>query len=140
MSDILAQPEKFKTELKEKWLNYYQANRSWLQHYMDNDSGWSDDVEYDKKELKSLELDRDYDPRRPECYFILGVVSVLEPSIQGLLSFAGGLTTESEQLVEALGLNFDPELELKKRSQKTTNQQLNLDSQYLDQVREETKT
>jgi hypothetical protein len=140
MSDILAQPEKFKAELKEKWLNYYETNRSWLQHYMDEDGGWSDEVEYDKKELKSLELDRDYYPRRPECYFILGVVSVLEPSIQGLLSFAGSLATDSEQLLEALGLNFDPELELKKRLQKTTNQQLNLDSQYLDQIREENKT
>ncbi len=36
---------------------------------------------------------------------------------------------------EVLGLDFDLELEYKKRSPKTTNQQLNLDSdsQYLDQ-------
>lgn len=144
MSDILTQPEKFKTEIKEKWLNYYQTNRSWLQHYMNEDSGWSDSVDYDEEKLNSLKhdlkLDEDYEPRRPECYFILGVVSVLEPSIQGLFSFAGGLTTESERLVEALDLDFDPEIELKKRSQKAANQQLNLDSQYLDQVREEIKT
>ena len=95
---------------------------------------------YDEEELESLELDEDYYPCRPECYFILGVVSVLEPSIPGLLLFAGGLNTESKQLVKALGLDFDPELELKKRPQKTTNQQLNLDSKYLDQVREEIKT
>ncbi|MFM2315015.1 MAG: hypothetical protein RLZZ04_4291 [Cyanobacteriota bacterium] len=140
MSDILTQPENFKTELKEKWLNYYQANRSWLQKYMDENGGWSDSVEYSKKKLQSFELAKDYYPRRPECYFILGVVSVLEPSVQGLLSFAGGLATDSEQLVQALGLDFDPELELKKRQKKATNQQLNSDSQYLDQVREESKT
>lgn len=121
MSDILAQPEKFKAELREKWLSYYQANHSWLRHYMNEDDGWSDSVDYDDEELESFELDEDYYPRRPECYFILGVVSVLEPSIQGLLSFAGGLTTNSEQLVEALGLNFDPELELKKRLKKINN-------------------
>lgn len=128
MSDILAQPEKFKTELKEKWLNYYQANRSWLKRYMDEDNGWSDSIDYDEEELESLELDEDYYPRRPECYFILGVVSVLEPSIHGLLSFIGDFSTESKKLVKALGLDFDPELELKKRPQETTHQQLNLDS------------
>jgi hypothetical protein len=140
MSDILTQPENFKAELKEKWLNYYQTNRSWLQHYMDNDGGWSDSISYDKAELAYLELDEGYYPRRPECYFILGVISVLEPSIQGLFSFAGDLNTNSERLVKTFGLDFDPEIELIKRSQQATNQQLNSDSQYLEQVREENKT
>ena len=141
MSDILTQPEKFKAELKEKWLNYYQTNRSWLEHYMKINKGWYDVVQkYSKEELQSLEVKDNYQPYRPECYFILGVVSVLEPSLKGLFAFMEYSTGNSEQLVKALGLDFDPELELKKRSQQATNQQLNSDSQYLDQVREENKT
>jgi hypothetical protein len=140
MTDIFAQPEQLKAELKEKWLNYYQVNRNWLKHNMDEDSGWCDSVDYEKEELKNFKIDKNYEPRRPECYFILGVISVLEPSVRSLLTFMGSLTTDSEELVKALGLNFDPEIELMKRSQKAGNQQLNLDSQYLDQVREEIQT
>jgi hypothetical protein len=128
MTDILAQPEQFKAELKNKWLDYYQANRSWLQHYMDENSGWSDSVNYDEEELENYGVDEDYEPRRPECYFILGVASVLEPSLKGLFSFAGNLNTNSEKLVKTFGLDFDPELELKKRSQQTTNQTIQTDS------------
>ena len=117
MSDILTKPEQFQAELKNKWLDYYQANRSWLQHCMNEDSGWSDSVDYEDEELEELEIEEDYEPRRPECYFILGVVSILEPSVQSLLGFAGHLSTDSEQLVKALGLDFDPEIELKIRSQ-----------------------
>lgn len=133
--DILAQPEQFKAELKEKWLNYYQENRSWLQHCMNENSGWCDCVDYEEEELKSLGVDKDYCPRRPECYFILGVISVLEPSARGLLSFMTHLNDDSEDLVKALGLDFDPELELKKRPQ-----QEKTASEYLDQIREEIKT
>lgn len=115
MANVIAQPEQFKAELKNKWLEYYQINRTWLQHCMDHDSGWSDSVDYDEEELENFELDEDYEPRRPECYFILGVASVLEPSVRSLLAFAVSLTTDSEDLVKALGLDFDPELELQKR-------------------------
>jgi hypothetical protein len=120
MVDILTQFEEFKAELKEKWLSYYQTNRIWLQKYMSYYGGWRDtvnSVKYDKEELISLGLDEGYSPCRPECYYILGVVSVLEPQIQGLLSFAQYLNTDSEGLVKTLGLDFDPEIELKKRSQ-----------------------
>ena len=140
MTDILAQPEQFKAELKDKWLNYYQENRSWLQHYMDEDGGWSDSVDYDEEELKNFKIEEDYEPRRPECYFILGVVTVLEPSVRGLLAFAGSLTTDSEELVKALGLDFDPELELQRKSRQTTHQKTETDLTYLDRVREEIKT
>ncbi|MEL6578193.1 MAG: DUF5331 domain-containing protein [Cyanobacteria bacterium J06621_12] len=65
MANILAQPEQFTAELINKWLDYPQANRSWLQHCMDE-----------------------------------------------------------------VGLDFAPELELKKRSQQTNNQGLEIDSRY----------
>jgi hypothetical protein len=117
MVDILEHPEQFKAELKEKWLNYYQENRSWLQRYMNHNSGWCDYVEYKQEEIESFGVDEDYSPRRPECYFILGVVSVLEPSLKNLFAFMGNINSKSKTLVRVLGLDFDPELELKKRPQ-----------------------
>ena len=131
MSDILTQPEKFKAELKEKWLNYYKTNRTWLQNYMNNNSGWYDKVRFETEALKSLGFDEDYTPRRPECYFILGVVSVLEPSITNIFTFVENFTSNSEEIVRALGLHFDPEIELKIRSQQSEN---------LNCIKEETET
>ncbi|BAU62915.1 hypothetical protein STA3757_02660 [Stanieria sp. NIES-3757] len=80
-------------------------------------------------------MDENYKPRRPECYFILGVVSVLEASLKGLFAFMEYSTGSSEQLIKALNLDFDPELELKKRSQQEQNT-----SEYLNHIREEIKT
>ncbi len=99
-----------------------------------NNGNWYESADYNKEELE----DDKYQPCRPNSIFILGVVSVLEPEIQGLCNFAP--PTKPNEIIKHLGLDVDPELELKKRPKKTTNQQLNLDSQYLDQVREETKT
>ena len=141
MVDILAQPEQFKAELKDKWLDYYEANSGWLEHYMNKNKGWYDLVNiYKQEEFINLGFDKNYVPYRPECYFILGVVSVLEPSIKGLFAFIEYSTANSEEIVKALGLDFDPEIELKKRSQQLEKQKLEKDSQYLDQIREEIKT
>lgn len=135
MVDILAQPEQFKAELKDKWLDYYQANRSWLQHYMNGTSYWSTCTECEEN-LK----DDNYNPRRPNSYFVIGVISGLEPKVQGLLSSLGYTTTSEDSIVKALGLDFDPEIELKKRSQQLEQKKSEADSQYLDQIREEIKT
>jgi hypothetical protein len=135
MVDILAQPEQFKAELKDKWLNYYQANRSWLQDYMNKNNGWIDFVTYGQEELNSFGFDKSYKPRRPKCCFILGVVSVLEPSLKGLFAFMAHATGSPEELIGALGLDFDPELEFKKRPQ-----QEKTSLEYLDSIREEIKT
>ncbi|MDJ0690955.1 MAG: DUF5331 domain-containing protein [Xenococcaceae cyanobacterium MO_188.B32] len=140
MVDILAQPKQFKAELKDKWLDYYQANRSWLEHYMNKNKGWCDLVGYDKEYLATLGFDKDYSSRRPKSYFILGVISVLEPSVKGLFNFIGYSTADSDEMVKALGLGFDPNIELKKRSQQLEQQKSEADSQYLDQIREEIKT
>ena len=131
MTDILTQPEQFKAELKEKWLDYYEANRIWLQRYMDSSSGWCDKTYRKKETLIELGFNEDYVPRRPECYFILGVVSVLEPQITNILAFVENFTNNSEQIVKALGLNFDPEIELKILSQQSEN---------INDIREEIKT
>ena len=61
--------------------------------------------------------------------------------------FLGSLNTDSEQLVEALGLDFDPEIELKKRlrirvpyGSQQKQQQPDIENKYLEQIREEIKT
>ncbi|BAZ43656.1 hypothetical protein NIES4102_06570 [Chondrocystis sp. NIES-4102] len=141
MADILTHPEQFKAELKDKWLDYYQANRNWLQRYMEINHSWRNWVTiYSEEELLSLEVEDDYKPCRPQSYFIIGVVSTLEPSLQGLFPFMEYSTGNSEQIVKALGLDFDPEIELKKRSQQQSFKQTQTDLQYLDQIREEIKT
>ena len=135
MVDILAHPEQFKAELKDKWLDYYDANRSWLQHLMSETGYWSTATKCEE-DLK----DDDYNPRRPNSYFLIGVISGLEPKVQGLLSYMGYTTSSEDYIVRALGLDFDPEIELKKRSQQLEQQKSEADSQYLDQIREEIKT
>ena len=135
MADILEQHEQFKAELKEKWLNYYHTNRSWLNDLAKKNTNWFNPVKSEKKPETS-----DYSPRRPEARFILGVVSVLEPKVQGFMPYIVHLNTDPTSIVQALGLDFDPELELQQRSQQATKRQTETDSQYLDRVREEIET
>lgn len=130
MADILAQPEQFKAELKDKWLNYYQANRNWLNDLAKKNSNWFNHV---KSETK-LETN-DYSPRRPEARFILGVISILEPKVQGFMPYIVHLNTDPTSVVRALGLDFDPELELEKRAQQSTDRQTETDLTYLDRIR-----
>lgn len=118
MTYILAQIEPFKAELKEKWLDYYQTNQSWLNKL--NGQGY----------------------RIDNSWFILGIITALEPKseLRELLQYFLLVTKNCDSIIKALGLDFNPEVELKKRLEKTTHKQLDLDSQYLDQVREEIKT
>ena len=136
MAKLIEQPEQFKTELKDKWLDYYQINRNWLQSFMNKNSSWANNVKYEGE----LE-DPKYTPRRPNAHFILGIVTVLEPQTQGWLALCPHLQTDPNLIVKALNLDFDPELELEKRSQQQQFQKLNKkESQYLDKIREEIKT
>jgi hypothetical protein len=137
MAKLIEQPEQFKAELKDKWLDYYEANRNWLQPLMDKNSNWSKNIHYyDQEVLKSLGYS-DYDPCRPESLFILGVITNLEPQLKGLFAF---ISMNPEETLSIIGLNFDPEVELKKREQQKAQQQTQINSQYLDQIREEIKT
>lgn len=79
--------------LKDKWLDYYQENRSWLTRL----SVW---VNCDGK-------------RRPSSSFILATLSTLEPRFTELLPLIVDLSNHPDRIVMALGLNFDPEQELK---------------------------
>ncbi|MEM7591600.1 MAG: DUF5331 domain-containing protein [Cyanobacteria bacterium P01_A01_bin.83] len=90
MSDILAQIEPFKAELKAKWLNYYQTNRIWLNKL----DGYGQSI------------------KNP--WFILGVITALEPKaeLKELLQYFLLVTHDCNNIITALGLNFDPEIEL----------------------------
>ena len=135
MAKLIEQPEKFKAELKDKWLDYYEANRNWLQSFMNKNSSWTTNVKYEGE----LE-DPKYTPRRPNAHIILGTITVLEPQTQGWLVFCPNLQTDPNLIIKALGLDFDPELELKKREQQKLQIQQTTSIEYLDQIREEIKT
>lgn len=79
--------------LKVKWLLYYRQNRPWL---------------------VQLRIWETYDgQRRPSSSFILATVSILEPQLIQMFPLIIDLSNNPDQIVVALGLNFDPDVELK---------------------------
>lgn len=89
--------EELKPTLKDKWLDYYEANQRTIK--------------------KLMELGHKYG-ERPNSDFILGTISSLEPRLEEYLFCFFLVCNNLDTIVEALGLNFDPQLELKKRSKK----------------------
>ena len=78
---------------KVRWLLYYRQNRPWLVR---------------------VKIWGTYDgQRRPSSSFILAVVSGLEPQLIEMLPFIVDLSNDPDQIVAALGLNFNPDTELK---------------------------
>lgn len=96
--------QQLRQSLKLKWINYYYANRSWLAKMRI----WG---EYNGK-------------RRPLSGYILGVLSVLEPELTDMFPFILDLNDNPDDIIEALGLNFNPEENLhiiKSEKQQRTN-------------------
>ena len=85
--------ENFTSVIRQKWLDYVQANRGWLTLQMANTSVRTPDG-----------------GRRPSSYLILGVVNALEPKLGNLMVPFYKLNADEDALVEVLGLNFDPEM------------------------------
>lgn len=85
--------EHLRKSLKVQWLNYYRDNRDWLTRL----GVW---VTCDDK-------------RRPSSSFILATLSVLEPKLTQLLPLVVDLSSNPDRIVMALGLNFNPDEELK---------------------------
>ncbi|MFA9263250.1 MAG: DUF5331 domain-containing protein, partial [Undibacterium sp.] len=86
----------FSVALKQKWLDYYQANRTWLLLHMtaDNTVATPDGG------------------KRPVSYLILGIAAALEPELQQLMLPFSKLKPDADSLIEVLGLNFDPDIAL----------------------------
>ncbi|BAY76762.1 hypothetical protein NIES25_32190 [Nostoc linckia NIES-25] len=85
--------QQLRQSLKQKWLSYYEQNSSWLVKMR----VWAT---YD-------------DLRRPSSGFILATLSVLEPQFEEILDFIMQLSNNPDKIVTALGLNFNPDEELR---------------------------
>ncbi|MDF5721543.1 MAG: DUF5331 domain-containing protein [Rhizonema sp. PD37] len=84
--------QQLRQSLKLKWVNHYYKNRSWL---------------------VKVQVWGTYDgQRRPTSGFILATMSVLEPQLDEIFPFILDLNNNPDQIVAALGLNFNPEEQL----------------------------
>ncbi|MDF5728366.1 MAG: DUF5331 domain-containing protein [Rhizonema sp. PD38] len=84
--------QQLRQSLKLKWVNHYYKNRSWL---------------------AKVQVWGTYDgQRRPTSGFILATMSVLEPQLDEIFPFILDLNNNPDQIVAALGLNFNPEEQL----------------------------
>jgi hypothetical protein len=90
--------DNLKTLLKQKWLQFFQVNRSWISLQMDLESVYTPDG-----------------GRRPPSSFILGVVNALEPQLAELMFPFSKLNPDADTLIDVLELNFDPDLVLGNR-------------------------
>ncbi|MGF2036391.1 MAG: DUF5331 domain-containing protein [Nostoc sp. CmiVER01] len=85
--------QQLRQSLKQKWLSYYEQNISWL---------------------VKIRIWGTYDGlRRPLSGFILATLSVLEPQFDEILAFMLDLNNDPDKIVAALGLNFNPDEELR---------------------------
>ena len=92
------------TSLKQKWLQFFQVNRSWLALQMDMQSVSTPDG-----------------GRRPPSYLILGVANALEPQLAELMLPFTKLNPDVDALIDAVELHFDPDLMLGNRSHAAAN-------------------
>jgi hypothetical protein len=85
--------QQLRQSLKQNWLIYYEQNISWL---------------------VKMRIWGTYDGlRRPLSGFILATLSVLEPQFDEILAFMLDLNNDPDKIVAALGLNFNPDEELR---------------------------
>ncbi len=84
--------ENFTSVIRDKWLDYFRANRTWLE------------VQMAATSVRTPE-----GGRRPSSFLILGVVNALEPKLSNLMVPFYQLNSDEDALIDVLGLNFDPE-------------------------------
>ena len=84
--------QQLRQSLKMKWLTYYKINRRWLVRMQ----VWGT--------FNGL--------RRPYSGFILATVTALEPKLHHILPFVLDLNNNPDDIIAALGLNFNPEEQL----------------------------
>ncbi|MGF1674145.1 MAG: DUF5331 domain-containing protein [Rivularia sp. (in: cyanobacteria)] len=84
--------KQLRESLKIKWLRYYHQNRPWL------------------AKMRIWGTYNGY--RRPSSGFILATLSVLEPQLDEIFPFILELNNNPDQIIAALGLNFNPDEQL----------------------------
>lgn len=61
--------------------------------------------------------------QRPPSYLILGAMNALETKLSNLMVPFYQLNSDADVIVNVLGLNFDPDLEIAKRSEQAAQTQ-----------------
>lgn len=93
--------QQLRQSLKVKWLLYYRRNRPWM---------------------TKLRIWGTYDgQRRPSSSFILATLVNLEPQLIQMFPFIVALSNHPDQIVAALGLNFNPEAEIRVLTESVNN-------------------
>ena len=93
--------QQLRQSLKVKWLLYYRRNRPWM---------------------TKLRIWGTYDgQRRPSSSFILATLVNLEPQLIQMFPFIVALSNHPDQIVAALGLNFNPEVEIRALTESVNN-------------------
>ncbi|AFY50729.1 hypothetical protein Nos7524_5004 [Nostoc sp. PCC 7524] len=85
----------FTDSIRQKWLQFFQANRDWIKLHMQVESVYTPDG-----------------GKRPPSYLILGVVNALEPKLAQLMFPFAKLNPDADTLIEVLDLHFDPDIAL----------------------------
>ncbi len=106
--------DSLKNSLKQKWLQYFQSNRSWIS-------------------LHSSVATPD-GGKRPPSYLILGVINALEPQLQELMLPFSKLNLNVDTLIDVLELNFDPDLMLGNSTQATIEEKRQIEVDDLLQI------
>ncbi|MEA5599013.1 DUF5331 domain-containing protein [Rivularia sp. UHCC 0363] len=84
--------QQLRESLKIKWVKYYHQNRPWL---------------------AKMRIWGTYDGfRRPSSGFILATLSLLEPKLDDIFPFILELNNNPDEIIAALGLNFNPDEQL----------------------------
>lgn len=90
--------DSFTDSIKQKWLQFFQANREWITLQMTVESVYTPDG-----------------GKRPSSYLILGVINALEPKLAQLMFPFAKLNPDADTLIEVLDLHFDPDIVLGNR-------------------------
>jgi hypothetical protein len=98
MRENMAFFNSFTESIKQKWLQFFQANREWIILQMNAESVYTPDG-----------------GKRPSSYLILGVVNALEPKLAQLMLPFSRLNPDADTLIEVLDLHFDPDIVLGNR-------------------------
>ncbi|MBD2438532.1 DUF5331 domain-containing protein [Nostoc sp. FACHB-110] len=88
----------FTDSIRQKWLQFFQANREWITLHMEVESVYTPDG-----------------GKRPPSYLILGVVNALEPKLAQLMLPFSKLNADADTLIDVLELHFDPDIALGNR-------------------------
>ncbi|NCO75861.1 MAG: DUF5331 domain-containing protein [Cyanobacteria bacterium] len=93
-----------KKDLKEKWLDYWEINRKWILIFC---------TQYDSAKRWIPTPDKGH---RPIATIILGIICGLEPDFAtNFMETLVSLNQNENTLIQSLGLNSDPDIELEKR-------------------------